>query len=882
MRKALIALLVLACATSGWAAFPAKYNSVTVNVENVTGKYDSFSWKWTGFNTQSNRFYFTQGDTALDLDAYSMSFKVSMKTDDGQVDYIIVTNSLITKSGAVATFNIAYTNVPMSGEYVAEMRCWEASSPLRVRAIAQGAISVSDSIWDADADDFTFPSWSGTLSDASDCEITSPAQGDVLYRGASLWNNLAAGTSGYVLTTAGASANPTWTAKTTDTDTHYTNYFAFTGPGTYTGAVRSGSNTLTQILSDFTGIGLLSSATAASTYQTLAVPVAANSIALLNAAGQVIDGQYPINTAQAALTIPISEGGGTLADAWCAATIARDSEVIAATSGVYSAAAIGWAASDVTATNGVFINSTNAAATSAAGLYASIARTITINGDAGTLSSNLEWTVSASGGMSATNLAYTNVMTLTSAAIQGANDTLATAGGGRINLTEGTYVMAAAGINISNNIELVGAGWGTILDATGQQQTDAVVDIIGSGVLIANLQILTDRAGGSAHNVMDSSSAGSALTVRKVYFNQSDMSQGVFAGSYTRVVDCYFEDSDAVAITLNGTYSIAQNNIIDNQDTTGIQLGGTYTTASKNFFFTVGQVSINVTGAGAVVEGNQINGNYAGNSGITLAAYHITCTGNHIYRAGNNGINLTAGAVFCTVQGNTMRESGNGYADIKLSGSSHCSIIGNACRSTAGRSEQGIHLDNADDNTVIGNTFFDHDQAGIQIDADCDRNLVSGNTFQTEVDDILDNSATTIKGLEHHKSDGLLYAGDDILELKAKVAQTNLNSATWSPSASYCYGMLWYNLYTNTSAITLPSGVDGMNFSLYNTTNAYAVTLRADSTDGWILNDGSTTTNAGSVVSSGAVDDKISATFNGTLSKWIIGAEQNAWTDAGP
>lgn len=40
--------------------------------------------------------------------------------------------------------------------------------------------------------------------------IGSAAQGDILYRGASAWARLAAGTSGYVLTTQGASANPTW------------------------------------------------------------------------------------------------------------------------------------------------------------------------------------------------------------------------------------------------------------------------------------------------------------------------------------------------------------------------------------------------------------------------------------------------------------------------------------------------------------------------------------------------------------------------------------------------------------------------------------------------------------------------------------------------
>ena len=44
----------------------------------------------------------------------------------------------------------------------------------------------------------------------TDLTITSEAQGDILIRGASAWQRLAAGTSGYVLKTQGAAANPIW------------------------------------------------------------------------------------------------------------------------------------------------------------------------------------------------------------------------------------------------------------------------------------------------------------------------------------------------------------------------------------------------------------------------------------------------------------------------------------------------------------------------------------------------------------------------------------------------------------------------------------------------------------------------------------------------
>ncbi len=51
-----------------------------------------------------------------------------------------------------------------------------------------------------------------TLSDILDF-IGSAAQGDILYRGASGWARLGAGTSGQVLQTGGAGANPSWVTQ---------------------------------------------------------------------------------------------------------------------------------------------------------------------------------------------------------------------------------------------------------------------------------------------------------------------------------------------------------------------------------------------------------------------------------------------------------------------------------------------------------------------------------------------------------------------------------------------------------------------------------------------------------------------------------------------
>jgi len=65
----------------------------------------------------------------------------------------------------------------------------------------------------------------------------SNTQGAVLYRGASTWAGLAVGTSGQVLTSGGAAANPSWTTPTTGTVT------SVAGTGTVNGITLTGTVT---------------------------------------------------------------------------------------------------------------------------------------------------------------------------------------------------------------------------------------------------------------------------------------------------------------------------------------------------------------------------------------------------------------------------------------------------------------------------------------------------------------------------------------------------------------------------------------------------------------------------------------------------------------
>ncbi len=78
--------------------------------------------------------------------------------------------------------------------------------------------------------------------------IGSPSQGDILYRGASNWVLLTAGTNGFQLTTHGAGANPTWAASAASgaalTKTDDTNVTLTLGGSPTTALVNSSSLTL--------------------------------------------------------------------------------------------------------------------------------------------------------------------------------------------------------------------------------------------------------------------------------------------------------------------------------------------------------------------------------------------------------------------------------------------------------------------------------------------------------------------------------------------------------------------------------------------------------------------------------------------------------------
>lgn len=139
---------------SAYAGFPPHSNIATCDVNKVSGAWDNFTWKWVGVNSQSNKLFFTN---FWDLDTYNSAFKVSRYGDNGtNITYLNVTNFSLTSSSA--TWTVSYTNIPPNRQYLAEFYSWEGANTNLARTLAQGKITVVNSLYQDDDSLYPWPS----------------------------------------------------------------------------------------------------------------------------------------------------------------------------------------------------------------------------------------------------------------------------------------------------------------------------------------------------------------------------------------------------------------------------------------------------------------------------------------------------------------------------------------------------------------------------------------------------------------------------------------------------------------------------------------------------------------------------------------------------
>jgi hypothetical protein len=153
----------------------------------------------------------------------------------------VVVNSMVNAAAAIAYSKLA----PLTATYMLVGNGSNVATAVAITgdiAVSNaGVVSITgDSIINADIKTDAAIAWSkmATSTDISatgtvtDLTIASEAQGDVLYRNATIWTRLAAGTAGQALITAGAGSNPYWGEPASTLASKLTNTYSIES-GTY-------------------------------------------------------------------------------------------------------------------------------------------------------------------------------------------------------------------------------------------------------------------------------------------------------------------------------------------------------------------------------------------------------------------------------------------------------------------------------------------------------------------------------------------------------------------------------------------------------------------------------------------------------------------------
>lgn len=138
MKRFLIALMMLLC-VSAQAQFP-KLNTKTVDVNKVSGNWDSFTFNFSEMTDQECKFWFTQSGTPWDVSALTLGARLSKEG----TTYYDISNAAITKTSTYISYVVGLTNIPPPAQY--EMEVW-ASDGTYGRSIAQGKVSVTKSLY---------------------------------------------------------------------------------------------------------------------------------------------------------------------------------------------------------------------------------------------------------------------------------------------------------------------------------------------------------------------------------------------------------------------------------------------------------------------------------------------------------------------------------------------------------------------------------------------------------------------------------------------------------------------------------------------------------------------------------------------------------------
>jgi len=107
----------------------------------------------------------TQNGTVQDMSAAVVAFKVSRLVHDSTQTTAFINTTNITRSTTNIVWFLDATNIPPNGTYMAELWSYTGASTNYSRTLAQGRVTVINSLYDDEDATFPWPTRATNLSD---------------------------------------------------------------------------------------------------------------------------------------------------------------------------------------------------------------------------------------------------------------------------------------------------------------------------------------------------------------------------------------------------------------------------------------------------------------------------------------------------------------------------------------------------------------------------------------------------------------------------------------------------------------------------------------------------------------------------------------------
>jgi hypothetical protein len=353
--------------------------------------------------------------------------------------------------------------------------------------------------------------------------------------------------------------------------------------------------------------------------------------------------------------------------------------------------------------------------------------------------------------------------------------------GGKVVLSEGTFVIAAQIDLDTANAGLSGQGWGTVIQYANASNLAAAINIAADGVTIKNLKIAGNSANqttGSRRGIhVEGSAFGSHTTIEHVWIDDLVGIGIMFNASVpgiedVKILNCTLTVNNASAIRIGNNVNGAQvtGNFIDGgtDNPTGLMAGiivyavaavdSKNTVIKDNIIRRTSDNGIEVRRGNAdltkmlgqtIIEGNIITDG-TGGRGIDIGdAERVIIKGNYISNWAGTG------------QGIHIRNRGIKDPD-------RITIEGNILHNNQATNSGGIIVNAGTNVRVIGNDVSYHSREGIKIDVAAPGAIVSNNTVYNNSQE----TANTYAGINIQAPD-VTAVGNYIYDNQATRTQKN-------------------------------------------------------------------------------------------------------------